>query len=233
LSERGFISISRKIFDNPLLKDADYFRAWVWLICEACWKPARERIQTGRSFAMVDLERGQLSHARSFIANALGMTEQRIRTLLSHLENEGMINRTTNQGQTVITICKYDDYQIAVGPINQGSGGATNQLSTSDQPELNKGNKGIKERGASARPAKDRSMAIPEDFAMDAAMERYAAQHGFAGEIAKRMFGHFCNHHRAKGSRMVSWPSAWRTWVDNQANWNSQRPQRRAGVPDV
>lgn len=235
MSERGFISISRKIFDNPLLRDAEYFRAWVWLICEACWKPARERIQTGRSFAFVDLERGQLTHARSFIAKAVGMTEQRVRTFLNHLQKEGMINLATNHGQMVITICKYDDYQIVNPTTNQQANPAINQQSTSNQPELNKGNKGIKERDAQARASRrDRAVMIPDDFTMDARMERYAAERGFAGDALKRMFDHFGNHHRAKGSRMVSWPSAWQTWVDNQANWNSQRaPLRRAGRPDV
>ena len=235
MSERGFISISRKIFDNPLLRDAEYFRAWVWLICEACWKPARERIQTGRSFSMVDLKRGQLSHSRSFIAGALGMTEQRVRTFLNHLENEGMINRATNQGQQIITICKYDEYQIDPLATNQQSQGSTNQQLTSDQPELNKGNKGIKEGGAPARVSRrDRSATIPDDFAMDAKMERYAAERGFVGDSRARMFDHFCNHHRAKGSRMVSWPAAWQTWVDKEATWNSQRaPMRRTGTPDV
>lgn len=236
MSERGFISISRKIFDNPLLRDADYFRAWVWLICEACWKPARERIQTGRSFAMVDLTRGQLSHSRSFIATALGMTEQRVRTFLNHLENEGMINRTTNQGQQIITICKYDDYQIAPPTTNQQSGEATNQLSTSDQPELNKGNKGIKDSGASAPikfPKQRATTTIPEDFALDAEMLRYAADRAFTEADSRRMFEKFINHHRAKGSRFVDWRAAWRTWVGNQVDFISQRPQRRAGTPDV
>jgi len=235
LSERGFISISRKIFDNPLLRDADYFRAWVWLICEACWKPARERIQTGRSFTMVDLERGQLSHARSFIAKALDMSEQRVRTFLNHLETEGMISRTTNQGQMVITICKYDEYQIDPLATNQRSGGATNQQLTSDQPELNKGNKGIKDSSASApiKFPKPRATTIADGFAPDAAMLRFAADRGFAGVEVTRMFEKFANHHRAKGSRFVDWAAAWRTWVGNQVDFNSQRPQRRAGTPDV
>ena len=184
---------------------------------------------------MVDLQRGQLSHARSFIANALGMSEQRVRTFLNHLETEGMINRTINQGQQIITICKYDEYQIDPRATNQQSGGATNQLSTSDQPELNKGNKGIKEGDALPRASRrDRAIRIPDDFAMDARMERYAAERGFAGDTLKQMFQHFGNHHRAKGSRMVSWPAAWQTWVDKQATWNSQRaPMRRTGTPDV
>jgi hypothetical protein len=185
---------------------------------------------------MVDLERGQLSHARSFIANALGMSEQRVRTFLNHLETEGMINRAINQGQQIITICKYDEYQITPPATNQQSRGSTNQLSTSDQPELNKGNKGIKDIGADAprvRSPKNPSTAFPEGFALDAAMERFAAERGFAPVEAHRMFEKFSNHHKAKGSRMVDWTAAWRTWVGNQVDFQQRAPMRRTGTPDV
>lgn len=142
-----------------------------------------------------------------------------------------MINRTTNQGQAVITICKYDDYQIAYDAINQASGGSINQRSTSDQPELKKGNKGNKREGA---PARDRAVPFPEGFSLDAAMERFAAERGFPPVEARRMFEQFCNHHQSKGSRFVSWTAAWQKWVGNQVEFRQQRgPMRRSGTPDV
>lgn len=234
----GFISISRKIFDNPLLKDAEYFRAWVWLISEAAWKPTRERIQAGHATILINLERGQLAHSRRFITKALDWTEQRVRTFLNHLENEGMINRQTNQGQTVITICKYDDYQIGVDADNQASNPPTNPASTQHQPKLNKGNKGNNiDSGAGARPIrfpKKPSTPMPEDFSLDAANERAAAEKGFAGEEVRRMFEKFSDHHRAKGSRFVDWRAAWRTWIGNQVEFQRQRfPQGQRRVPDV
>jgi hypothetical protein len=118
-NDRGFIALHRKIFENPVVgSDAVYFRAWIWLLCEAKYKPTRHRPIAGKSFA-VELQRGQLSHSRRFIANALGLSEQRVRTFLNRLKIEGMILFQINQGQMVITICNYDDYQFDADENNQ------------------------------------------------------------------------------------------------------------------
>src|SRR3981081_1422740 len=136
-SDRGFITLHRRIFQNPIVgSNPAYFHAWVWLLCEAKYKPTRHRIP-GRS-AVINLQRGQLSHARSFIAEALGLSEQRVRTFLNHLKTDGMISIEINQGQMVITICNYDEYQTIADDSNQQANQPTNQRLTSDQPELNK-----------------------------------------------------------------------------------------------
>ena len=104
-NERGFIVLHRKIFENPIVGSRpDYFRAWVWLVSEAKYKPVRYRIPGKAS--VIELQRGQVSHARSFISKALGFSEQRVRTFLNHLKMDGMITIKINQGQMVITICK-------------------------------------------------------------------------------------------------------------------------------
>lgn len=155
MKERGFIAINRKIFQNPLLADPAYFRAWVWLLCEAAWKPTRRRVVAGRAVTILNLGRGQLSHSRRFIAEALGMTEQRVRTFLNHLKIDGMINLQTNQGQTIITICKYDDYQSHKEEDNQQNNQEINQQSTGNQPKLNKDNNLNKEDIGAAAPAEN------------------------------------------------------------------------------
>lgn len=110
-NEGGFVVIHRKIFDNPLLEDCDYFRAWAWLISEAAWKPRRVRIQSGRALEIVDLQRGQLTHSRRFMAKAWGWKEKRVRTFLNRLKTDRMIDLQTGPRQTVITICNYNTYQ--------------------------------------------------------------------------------------------------------------------------
>ena len=135
--ERGFVAVHRKIFENPVVgTDAVYFRAWIWILCEAKYKPTRHRPVAGKSFA-IDLERGQLSHSRRFIANALGLSEQRVRTFLNRLKIEGMILVEINQGQMVITICNYDDYQFDGEESNRQPNQGINQQSTSNQPAIN------------------------------------------------------------------------------------------------
>jgi hypothetical protein len=162
MTDRGAIQINRKIFANPLLEDPHYFRAWVWLLCEAAWKPRRQRVVTGRQTIIVDLQRGQLTASRRYMAKALKWTEQRVRTFLDHTKIDGMISLETNQGQMVITICKYDEYQLQPAATNPQSNQRTNQQSTSNQPKSNKDNNYKKEDGGAGAPASFFPPSAPE-----------------------------------------------------------------------
>lgn len=82
--------------------------------------------------------------------------------------------------------------------------------------------------------SKRASTAMPEGFALDDAMRKFAGDRGFVGVNAERMFERFSNHHRSKGSRFVDWPAAWRTWVGNQVQFDAQRnPPAQRRIPDV
>ena len=84
--------IPRCIFADPLLQDDAYFRAWLWLISEAAWKSRRVTVINGRTLEIVELERGQLSHSRRYMAKTWGWSEKRVRTFLKRLEKVGMID---------------------------------------------------------------------------------------------------------------------------------------------
>lgn len=233
MSDRGFISISRKIFENPILVDPVYFRAWVWFLAEAAWKPTRERVVSGRTAASVTLERGQFTHSRRFIADALGMSEQRIRTTIKLFKINGMIDHQSNHGQMLITIIKYDDYQQ---PATSKTTHEPTSEQPTNQPKLNNTNKEIKEERAApkAKKTKRAGCTLPDGFVMDDGMRQYAASLGFTGTGVERMFQKFCNNATAKGLEYIDWRAAWRTWVDNQARWDAERsaPLLRR-VPDV
>ena len=66
MSDRGFIKLDRAILDDPLMVDPVCFRAWVWLLFEAAWKPRRITVTTGRSKVAIELDRGQLSYSLAY-----------------------------------------------------------------------------------------------------------------------------------------------------------------------
>ena len=112
MTERGFIAIARGILDHPVIgavKPYSDYEAWNWLLFEAAWKPHRVRAKNGQTWGVVALERGQLTHSRSYMAEAWGWTEKRVRTFLSRLEREGQIELQTGQLQTVITMLQLRD----------------------------------------------------------------------------------------------------------------------------
>jgi hypothetical protein len=247
LSNAGYIALHRKAFDNPIVgSNPTYFHAWFWLLCEAKWKPVRHRIP-GKS-VVIDLQRGQLSHSRSFIAKALNLSEQRVRTFLDHLKIEGMIAVEINQGQMVITICNYNIYQKDDEEDNQQVNQPINQPITSEQPELNKDNKEKKdidgdaspERGRQSTQKSKRNLVLmtpaPDEGSEAFRLLRsnfmdYAAKKSIVGRFAENEFEAFLDHHRARGAMWANWRSAGQTWIRNAVKFASERaaqqPQRR------
>ena len=73
-NDRGVFCISRRLFDSgdPFFGGEPFTRreAWQWLIAEAAWKPRRVRVSTGRGDTFIELDRGQLSHSRSYMQKA-------------------------------------------------------------------------------------------------------------------------------------------------------------------
>jgi hypothetical protein len=110
MSERGVFAVDRGIWEHPMFHSRDPFsrrEAWMWLISEAAWKPRRYRAGS----IVVQLERGQLAHSLRYLADCWGWSVKRVRGLIDDLTQEHMIATATDTGVTVITICKYAEYQ--------------------------------------------------------------------------------------------------------------------------
>lgn len=131
MSLNGVIAISRKLFDpeDAFFGGEPFTRreAWQWMIAMAAWKAKRIRVHPGRGETFVDLQRGQLSYSRAYLCEAWGWTSEKVvRTFLNRLEMDGRIGQSSGQqkGQTqsVITICKYDEYQFGEADAGNASG---------------------------------------------------------------------------------------------------------------
>lgn len=105
----GVFAVARGVFDHPLFANEPYSEreAWLWLVSEAAWKPRRVRVRNG----VVDLQRGQLAHATRFMAAKWQWSEARVRRFLTRLKSDAMIDAHSDAHATLITICKYDEYQ--------------------------------------------------------------------------------------------------------------------------
>lgn len=60
---------------------------------------------------------------------------------------------------------------------------------------------------------------FPDDFELTPELASYSRQR-LPTTNAKHVFEHFKNHHTAKGNLMADWAAAFRTWVNNQADWS-------------
>ena len=114
--------------------------AWVYLIENASWKARKFTVGN----KTIDLERGQLSCSIRYLEKAWGWSTTKVRAYLSLLQNLAMIELTKNTGQNLITICKYNDYQIP--PTNKNTDKtqekhSKNTQKTRKKHETNKDNK--------------------------------------------------------------------------------------------
>jgi hypothetical protein len=110
MSERGVFAVDRGIWEHDVLSDNEPFsrrEAWLWLLSEAAWKPHKRRV-IGRT---VELSRGQYVGSLRFIASKWRWSEPRVRRFLGALISSEMVDAKTDAGVTVVTICKYDEYQ--------------------------------------------------------------------------------------------------------------------------
>ena len=120
MTKRGFIVLARSVWDHPVVgvsKPLSEFEAWVWLLLEAVYEPRNVKISNGRASAIIELQRGQLSHSIRYMAAAWGWTTKRVRGFLARLERAGQTTTQRDTLQSVLTICNYDDYQISSGGV--------------------------------------------------------------------------------------------------------------------
>jgi hypothetical protein len=78
MTDAGYIIIQRCLLKDPLFRDDAYFRAWLWLVSEAAWKSHRVAVTNGRTTEIIELDRGQLSHSRSYMARTWGVPLQHL-----------------------------------------------------------------------------------------------------------------------------------------------------------
>lgn len=124
----GFYLMHRGWLDHPALggQREPFCRraAWAWLIEHAVF----QEIAIGIGRRTVVLQRGQLSYSLRFLANAWGWDDPKVRRFIARLADATMIDCVTDAGQTIISICNYDEYQHASSVADAPSdAGATQQ----------------------------------------------------------------------------------------------------------
>lgn len=122
----GFIKIDRGIlkwgwYDDPATKSV-----FLHLLLNANYEDGEYRGEK--------ILAGQVVFGRKKYAEALGLSEQNVRTAIEHLHKTGEIStsKVTNKF-TIINIEKWTDYQVKEDKANQ----QTNQRLTNDQPTTN------------------------------------------------------------------------------------------------
>ena len=126
MSERGFVSVDRGVFDHPMFAPEPFTEreAWLWMIAEAAWKPMT--VRAGR--AVLQIDRGQIACSLRFLATRWKWPETTVRRFLSRLATGGddaLVLIDAAQSVTRITICNYDKYQNSRRTERRSTGAET------------------------------------------------------------------------------------------------------------
>lgn len=105
----GYVLIHRDLIGNPQFRGKDDEYAAIWLVAHAAWERTTVRVNR----APVTLERGQCAYAISYLAEAWECSKATAHSRVRFLESCGFIRTQAERGYTIITVCKYSEYQAS------------------------------------------------------------------------------------------------------------------------
>ncbi len=108
MEDKSYIKLFRKLLNSPIFENEKALKIWIWCLLKATHK---ERIQlVGQT--EVNLEKGQFVFGRKKAAEELQMTESTIYKYIKLLEKLQMISVNSNNKFSVVSIEKWEDYQV-------------------------------------------------------------------------------------------------------------------------
>lgn len=131
--KEGFLPLSRKLFEHPLWREQREFscaEAWIDLLRLARFEANSTKILIKGK--MVEVHRGEYPASLRHLAKLWGWSKNRVDNFINMLISEGMISKRTADGtnQTVITICKYGEYNF----VSEVKGQEPGQSRDSEKP---------------------------------------------------------------------------------------------------
>ena len=106
----GWVSIYRKIFQNPILEPKGKFtkmEAWLYLLCRANHSDGKVVIKEN----LCRFKRGQVITSQQKLMATFKWGNTKVINFLKLLQEDEMIELKTTGLGTMITICNYDTYQ--------------------------------------------------------------------------------------------------------------------------
>ena len=106
----GWISLHRKILENPILNRSrvySNFEAWIWLLLKANHKDNKFMLGT----ELVKVKKGSMITSQKKLCMQFRWGSTKLRNFLKVLQKDKMLLLKTNTQSTHITICNYESYQ--------------------------------------------------------------------------------------------------------------------------
>ena len=115
----SWVKLHRDLIDSQCFAHQTTLKIWLWLLIKANHKDKFISLKAGRGYADIKIKRGQLLFGRHKAEESLDIDGNTIYKHIHKLENWGNILIDSNNQYSIITICKYDEYQTEDGEDEQ------------------------------------------------------------------------------------------------------------------
>lgn len=115
----SWIKLHRDVLDSQAFANPTTFKIWCWMLLKANHKDKFLSMSTGIGFTDVSIKRGQLLFGRNKAESSLEIDGSTVYRHLQKLQDWGNIKIESNNQYSIITICKYDEYQTNDGEDEQ------------------------------------------------------------------------------------------------------------------
>ena len=204
MASNGYIKLHRKLLDWGWYKDPNTKAVFLHLLLTANF--------TESEYMGVKIYPGQTVIGCKALAKALGMSEQNIRTALTHLKSTNEITIKVTNKFSVVTIVGWEKYQVDESKVTSK---VTSKL-TNDQPATN--------HTIRKKESKNRESAHTPSYED---IKSYVSQMGYAMDPAA-----FYDYYESvgwvkkNGQSIKDWKASVRTWErrEKQFKSNTDRP---------
>lgn len=118
----GYIKLHRKLIEWGWYSDANTKALFLHLLLTANYRP--------REYRGVQLNPGDTVVGFKALSEQLGMTVQEVRTAMKHLESTGEITRKSTNKFSVVSIAKWESYQLDDADLTNKQQTTNKQLTT-------------------------------------------------------------------------------------------------------
>lgn len=193
----AFIKLQRKLLEWEWYGDMVTKTVFIHLLLKANWKDGR--------WKGVEVKRGSLITGRRVLADELNLSEQQIRTALTHLKSTNEITIKTTTKYSVITIVNYDKYQ----QINQQN----DQVATNNQPSGNQQLTTIEEYKNNKNKKNNKNVFVKPSLEE---IREYIREKNYNVDADRFMNYYESNGWKVGRNPMKDWKAAVRNWASKE-----------------
>ena len=208
---KGWISLHRKILDNPILtrgRQYSRFEAFVYMLLKANHKDNKALIGNN----LIIIKKGSFITSQKKLMKEFNWGSSRLRNFLKLLESDGMIETNTNTISTHITINNYKELQglQTANELHTKHKQTAIKLQTKTNNNVNNDNKEIREE-------KFIKLVLAESIKMDKIVE-----HNVIDDFCNYWTESNINGNKMKFEMQKTFDVKRRLnkWIKNQSEWN-------------